>query len=929
MEQAKWNLNLQGMQSIRITQISFISNHIQNTSHDKIIDDDSKKRLLLLSHQICYFGTPCIFFDKSPDYSLYFADSKEQPVIIVYDFFLKFDDFQLPKWAQRSDFIISINVHHLHKDFLNHFQLSLVLYYFYYYRKQNPFYFTSFLLFSYTEKFSDPFVFRPIPVLRKNEIHIRIITSELNGAIVDPPIPLEIHSYIFVEPYSHPFFVEKIEEQLSNRFDNDDSDNDGPENFLFFSNNDINFNHSKNINYIATLKNADRNIITRKINKDFHYVLLTKTSLYLSKLRPAPTEEIQNDKGKLEFIQGSQMTNNLNVQDWNSINKSSYSDQQNHEMNFTSNQNQNQAHVQQSSFFNFNTTEFYTFNDQSFGDFFQNHYQKNSNLIDNDENCNLNEYDYEYEEDTINQNDSGNKSKVKRKKKKDIIGNSRIDFFDSKESYFEYPDVTFFSIILEEISDKKARKALLKTFKRIKEFSTNDVDLILPTSSFISFFQFELPLCKSEPPKSGQCFALFSDLQNIEYLNHPTVLVNGNGIVRDANLTTIFEDWKNCHYFPICGKKMANFVVFIVDFKEKNRVNDFFDALQASFTLHELGVLKPYPKGDAFIETTLDNFHEKTNNFFETNKNSIKPQTLSEFQQYPIISFVVCPNYFEMNLTSHSICSYISIDQIIKMKQSEIDHIAFTTYSRIRLFHPFPFGMIDIAPPVPASLFFGYRYLHPYLLARKPLHSGLTLHIAWDPISKIASWVDDIGSVSHNFPNQSLQSICSLILKITEFLSEITVEITFSILLESPPEDLVNQAISLFSRCRQPFSIFSIIPTPQIQIIVNTKIDDDIIIFDDVELTEPPTYIAAVPKCSCYVSSPNQPTYRISYYFNSKSEDDKRCLHEFSKNMSHLSWLSGDPRTNRRLFSYPPHIASLLRKVRAKTKIVTGFEFLP
>ena len=635
--------------------------------------------------------------------------------------------------------------------------------------------------------------------------------------------------------------------------------------------------------------------------------------------------EENNNKGKSDSLR-NQFQNNPTPQNW-SNNTISLTNSQNQfqPQNQTPIQIQEHQPMQKMApslqFFNFKPAVFFTFDDQSFKNFFEHRHNSSKdggNDIDDIEGDNFNEYEY---------GDLDSDEKMKQTSKRPQ--NSRIDFFDSKDDYFEYPEVTFFSIISEEISDKKVRKELTKTFSRIEEFPNKEIDLILPAVSFMSFFQFEIPMSKSEPPKHTRCFTKFTDVP-IAYLSHTTVRVNGNGNVRDVNPTSIFEDWKNCHYLPISGKKLTNFVVFIVDFHDKNRVIDFFDALQSSFALLELGVLKPYSKGeDAFIETTSSDFFKTTNRFFETNKKFAKPQTISEFQLNPIITFVVSPNYFDQTLTSHSICSYLSIEQVKKMKQSDIDYIAFTVYSKIRIFHPYPFGVINIAPPVPASLFFGYRYQHPFHLTRKPLHPGLSLHIAWDPISKIASWVDDIGTVSHNFPNQSVQTLCSLIIEIIQFLKDISVDITFSILSESPPDELVNQVISMFGCYIQSFSIFSIIPTPQIQIVVNTRIEDDIIIFEDIEYTMPPTFIPAIPKCSCYVTSTNHPTYRISHYYNSKGEDDKSCLHEFAKNMSQLSWLSADPRTNRRLFSFPPHVASLLRKVRVKTKIATGFEFLP
>ena len=123
MEHAKWNLDLFGVQSIRIAQISFISDQSQTSSQEKKLEEENRKRLLVLSHQICYFGTPSFYFEELPEYTVCFPDSKEKSVVMVYDYFSNFDDFKLPLWIERSDFIIDLATQNLHKDFLVRFSI--------------------------------------------------------------------------------------------------------------------------------------------------------------------------------------------------------------------------------------------------------------------------------------------------------------------------------------------------------------------------------------------------------------------------------------------------------------------------------------------------------------------------------------------------------------------------------------------------------------------------------------------------------------------------------------------------------------------------------------------------------------------------------------------------------------------------------------
>jgi hypothetical protein len=52
-------------------------------------------------------------------------------------------------------------------------------------------------------------------------------------------------------------------------------------------------------------------------------------------------------------------------------------------------------------------------------------------------------------------------------------------------------------------------------------------------------------------------------------------------------------------------------------------------------------------------------------------------------------------------------------------------------------------------------------------------------------------------------------------------------------------------------------------------------------------------------------------------------------LMEYVKNMSHLSWLSVKPGSEKRMILYPPHVCALLRKNDSETLVVNRFKFLP
>ena len=842
MELVKWNFDPNGLFSLPVSQLTVSSDGDTFSSSATVC----QKRLLLLSHQLNYRGIPAFYMSQSPKYS---TERLNQEVVLVFDFFSNFNQFQLPIWIKRFDFSISAELNSIPNEFFCHFQRALSLYYLYKFTndyKLNVYYFDTFLLIESSEFFDEPFVFKPIPIIKNKKIHIRTIAAGNLKVVINPPMigcELSENQFILMQPYPHPFFVKKIDQE----------------------------------NNCVLLKNIDNTEIVKKIDDSFEHILLTKPPSNLTKFVPASNAETVDYYTK---------TKNLT-----SISKAS-------------------------STFNFETTEFYTFDDKSFGNFFA-----NNSVKDN--------------EDT-----------TQARSFSDI--NS---LFNSENSYFFYEESSLVSLIKEEIIDKKERKVLYKFLSKFPNFPPPIInDMILPNSSFLSFFQFDLTFCCSEQPRYTNKFSTFSDI-NAQHLGLPNVKVNVNGNVRDVSPINIFDDWKKNHYSPISGPKSCHYVVFYVDYGndygkgkfdeineenqnvyenyKRNLVIDYFESLQSSYTLHEFGTLSPFPKGESYISTKPSNFFEKTNSFF-------KKHTLAEYQQYPIISFVVCPIFFEQYMTCHSICTFLSTDQIKKFKPKDIDHMSFIVYSRIRLFHPYPFGMINIAPPEAASLFFGYRYQPPYLLSRQQGHA-LTIHLAWDPVTGFTAWVDDVGSVSHIFKEKPLPNLCKLLVDIVNFLKEISVDTTFTILSESPTDELVQSIISIFTRSLPSFSLFSIVPTPQIQIAhqkndiidISNQPHDDLIIFDDPETTLSYDANVSVPSCSCYIVSPDQPSYKISHYFNSKNDIPKKCIEEFAKNMSHLSWLSQSAETKKRVVSFPPHIAALLRRVRAKTNFITGFEFLP
>lgn len=863
MNQGKWNLDLNGFSSVRIIQISFNSTCKRSSSQEI-----NKQRLHVLAHQISSLGVPCLYFNELTDFPVQISLTKNNPAILVYDFFSNFDQIELPIWSEQKDFILHFeSPTNLSRHILEHIQLSFVLYYYYQHQNNHPLYFSTFLLFPSDENFLYPFVFRPIPVIRSGKLYLRNISSIFPDILIDPPFQLEFNSFILVEPFPHPFFVEEIGSKSIIESDESKSE--------------INSNETTKF---VKLRNIDQNILIKEVNENFHYVLYTTIPSYISKMHISH-QEIEDDE------------NNKPI--------------------FSTFSNFSISNPPPKESFNFETKEFFDFEHSNFSTFLELAHQLKE------------EEDFEYYEEDDDEPDyfiiKKDKKPRKKRKRRPIEEGSCI--FDSQTSYFTFPDITYTTIINEEITNKGIREILTNSFKRFaEERLPNLTELNLPSISFPSFFEFAIPLRKSQPFKSTTCFTHYAPIE-IQKIHHPSVLVNGNGTPHETSPTSIFTEWKTNHYLPISGRKSGTFVVFIVDVDiEINKVMDYFDSLIVAFTTYELGDLKPYREAETFIKTTEKDLYEVASNFFEVDKSN--SQTLSEFQQQPLLPFIICHPYFNQTMMQHSLFTTIPIQKVRSIKQSEIDHLAFIVYNRIRTFNPSPFGRINLPPPILASLFFGYRYQHPYHLARYS-KDKLTLHIVWDPNTLAATFIDDIGSVLHTFQNQNLTNLIIHISSLIQHLKNLVVNITFSILGESAQTELISSAISLFSQANiNNFSIFSIVPTPQIQFMVDHDGNEDFVVFDDPELTITTNYSPAVPTATCYVAAVDQPVYRISYFYNSKGSEPKKCLTDFATEMSNLSWLSVNVETNTREYSYPPNLAVLLQKIQVKTSVVTGFDFL-
>ena len=198
MDALDWNLDQREFQTVEITQIQFIQGQTD------LSDSQEKLRLLVLSHQIAQFGVPAFFLESAPKYLQ--ENFTTEPVVIVYDFENKFQDFMLPQFFKSSSFTIDFSITFT-KEIIDHIQRSIILLYYYKYFDNFPIYHSSFLLFSCTGSWYDQFLLHFIPLRFRDRLRFRILILTNLQIQIDTQSPLKERSIILISPFEHPFLV--------------------------------------------------------------------------------------------------------------------------------------------------------------------------------------------------------------------------------------------------------------------------------------------------------------------------------------------------------------------------------------------------------------------------------------------------------------------------------------------------------------------------------------------------------------------------------------------------------------------------------------------------------------------------------------------------------------------------------------------------
>lgn len=490
---------------------------------------------------------------------------------------------------------------------------------------------------------------------------------------------------------------------------------------------------------------------------------------------------------------------------------------------------------------------------------------------------------------------------------------------DDQNTYFDFDEPTGNELLNEQIRDQKERKIINSFIGQEPQFPSHRCRLTLIHASFLSFFRFDFGFSKVNPPINGRKLGTYSIIQ-YERLGIPNILVNCHGKLADVPADKIIDEWEEKRYLPISGSKSAHFVVFCQDNINKQAVKTFFDQFCHIYLLLGFGDLSPFPRFDAFYYSPSEGIASEIERFFSS-------QELSQFQEYHILTFIVSNPIYDPSFMPRSIITYVRPWSITSASENEMKTLAFVVYSRIRLFSPSPYGKINLSHHETAIFFFGFRYQPPFILRRNGNQQSITLHIAYEPKNETTAWMDDIGSVLHVLFSTSIKKIRELVhdAVIAYKVSEVNVAIT--ILAEGITKELHQKIQNEFGNEFSNFSLFAVHPTPALQVVFNEQFDDDAVIHENPEQMWEGEYLP--PLASCYVVSHNQPPYHISSYTPNSWKSPESIILEYAKSMSHLSWLSVKPGSEKRTISYPPHICALLRKTQMETLVVNQFEFLP
>jgi hypothetical protein len=485
------------------------------------------------------------------------------------------------------------------------------------------------------------------------------------------------------------------------------------------------------------------------------------------------------------------------------------------------------------------------------------------------------------------------------------------------ERFLEFPDFSIEEILSQLVPDAAERAAIRPNVSAFPSSRCPTLRTVVAT--FLSLVRFDFGFSVVRPPFHAHPM-IASSTCRYERLGIPRILVNCCGSAVEAAANAVVAEWETKRYAPVSGPKSAHFSVVCSAGVRMAAVKCFFSELRHIYCLLQFGNLSPFPRFEAYYEVANEGIPAFIREFFTD-------QILGEFQQFPILTFIVGPMIFDADFSPHSIISYVRPESVATASADEIKTFAFVVYSRIRVFAPCPFGMINIAQNESATLFFGFRYQPPFVLKRAA-GAELTIHIAWDCATEASAWIDDAGSALHHFPRTPIHKLHQLMVDLARLLTGTQVRFTLVLLAEGISRGRLERLLRQMNDLE--IEIFTVVPEPAVQVMFNEEFDDDAAISGVAEqFREDLDGEFIDPDASCFVVARSLPAYSASVYGIGNQERAREVLLHFVTAMSHLSWLSVKPGSEMRTISIPPHVVALLRRIEPSCTVLSRYEFLP
>jgi hypothetical protein len=476
------------------------------------------------------------------------------------------------------------------------------------------------------------------------------------------------------------------------------------------------------------------------------------------------------------------------------------------------------------------------------------------------------------------------------------------------------PSVT--QILAEEVDDDTLRRAIHACLGRDCLPPPAPIELTVPPppSSFFGqtgFFS-DFGFGEMTPFPAGDRFETWSPIEYTR-IDIPNVAVNRGGNVADMSAESLFEKWAEDRSESISGPKPAHFMAFFEEQLPQGDVETFMRQFAHLYSHFGLGQFIPFRRAEPFCAVPPELMGSCVRDFY-------KAQTMSEFQQSPIVSFVFGHPLFEPNLAVNGHIAFVSPQVLAGASEAEIGALAFDVYARIRIFD------CDVSSRTMNPL--KMKYQPPFLLRREGAQLILDLLSTADLRLVILS--DDTGSLLSALPRlrESQDPFTATQRLLDRFRTDFSDDgnsylgqITLTIFAEGVSRSLLDFLDAKFANGLQFFTIF---PAPAVQARFSEEFTEDAIVFEQPEqMIEGERLVPATD--SCYVVSQRHPAYKISIYRGGERKE----LAEYAQRMSGLSWLTARPGAEKRSLAFPSQLTAMIRHSNASVLVLSRFEFLP